>query len=490
MYVAKKITIDLNRPRKEVVHLGQGDSFTRWIELTLLCDGVPYDPTADLDALGIQDGSDSDIIKTVKYIKANGVPGEYEKIPENGTTPAVALMDGKTNVYIVRLDEHATDVPGFAEVFVTFYVEDSDSNVHVLHSFPITIDVVQNTTNATDPGSPYYNIHSFYVKPVGGIPASDLAPDAIGTGLSEEAKEALLACFAHVAWADEHGQEYYDALEEALYPEPEPSTLVSITADYQQDRPIYDTDDLDVIKTSDDLTVTANYSDGSSEVLDDDDYTLSGTLTVGTSTITVSYGSKTTTISVLVSSSVTTGYVAVGNPTIADNILTVENGKYVRSTVPLSPLTGQAWKVRMKLKYTTLSTAFVNIIGGSGSDSFAKTLVVQENATHQYIMYVSADKTSWTFSNMFTGQMSLSTNTWYYFELGYNGTQYYMTVKTGGWDGTVLTNGSKAAESNVLIYGGEYIGFGVNSSVSGFAGQVDLSDCSMYVGDELVWKAV
>ena len=34
----------------------------------------------------------------------------------------------------------------------------------------------------------------------------------------EEAKTALLACFAHVAWTDEHGQDYYDALESALYP--------------------------------------------------------------------------------------------------------------------------------------------------------------------------------------------------------------------------------------------------------------------------------
>ena len=75
---------------------------------------------------------------------------------------------------------------------------------------------------------------------------------------------------------------------------------MSITADYQQDHTIYDTDPLDAIKVSDDLTVTANYSDGSSVVLDDDDYTLSGTLTVGTSTITVSYEGKTTTISVLV----------------------------------------------------------------------------------------------------------------------------------------------------------------------------------------------
>lgn len=38
-------------------------------------------------------------------------------------------------------------------------------------------------------------------------------------GLSSEAKDALLACFEHVAWIDEHGQDYYDALESALYPD-------------------------------------------------------------------------------------------------------------------------------------------------------------------------------------------------------------------------------------------------------------------------------
>lgn len=35
--------------------------------------------------------------------------------------------------------------------------------------------------------------------------------------LSSEVKEALLACFQHVAWTDEHGRDYYDALYEALY---------------------------------------------------------------------------------------------------------------------------------------------------------------------------------------------------------------------------------------------------------------------------------
>ena len=40
--------------------------------------------------------------------------------------------------------------------------------------------------------------------------------DQIEPGLSEAAKQALLACFAHVAWVDEYGQSYYDDLEDAL----------------------------------------------------------------------------------------------------------------------------------------------------------------------------------------------------------------------------------------------------------------------------------
>lgn len=43
--------------------------------------------------------------------------------------------------------------------------------------------------------------------------------DAIAAfeGISDEVKEALLNCFAHVAWNDGSGQPYYDALHDALY---------------------------------------------------------------------------------------------------------------------------------------------------------------------------------------------------------------------------------------------------------------------------------
>ena len=119
--------------------------------------------------------------------------------------------------------------------------------------------------------------------------------DAINakTGLSDEAKQALLTCFENVAWINDQGQDYVDALEAALYP---PANLVSISAVYTQSGTVYDTDTLDSLKS--DLVVTAHYDDSTTEVVTT--YTLSGTLTEGTSTITVSYGGKTTTFEVTV----------------------------------------------------------------------------------------------------------------------------------------------------------------------------------------------
>lgn len=74
--------------------------------------------------------------------------------------------------------------------------------------------------------------------------------------------------------------------------------LSSISAVYTQSGPVYTTDTLDSLTT--DLEVTAHYSDSSTATVAAEDYTLSGTLTAGTSTITVSYGGKATIFSVTV----------------------------------------------------------------------------------------------------------------------------------------------------------------------------------------------
>lgn len=79
------------------------------------------------------------------------------------------------------------------------------------------------------------------------------------------------------------------------------ATLLSISAVYTQSGAVYDTDTLDSLKSN--LVVTANYDDDRSVPVTG--YTLSGTLTVGTSTITVSYGGYTDTFNVTVTSNIT-----------------------------------------------------------------------------------------------------------------------------------------------------------------------------------------
>ncbi len=122
---------------------------------------------------------------------------------------------------------------------------------------------------------------------------SDLKADfeQLEPGLSAEAKAALLACFAKVAWVDEHGQDYYDALEEALYADSYPRITAVFDAGGNV---IYTSDALSSLKQY--TTVTYYETEESAGViLSDSDYTLSGTLQEGQNIITVIYNGKTTT---------------------------------------------------------------------------------------------------------------------------------------------------------------------------------------------------
>lgn len=122
-------------------------------------------------------------------------------------------------------------------------------------------------------------------------------------GLSDDVKTALMAVVNHVGWDNTDGQQYIDALYDALYAVP-PATLVSISAVYTQSGTVYDTDNLNSLKA--DLVVTALYDDQTTKTVTT--YELSGTLTEGTSTITVTYNGKTTTFNVTVTLSRTTRF--------------------------------------------------------------------------------------------------------------------------------------------------------------------------------------
>ena len=196
-------------------------------------------------------------------------------------------------------------------------------------------------------------------------------------GLSDEAKQALLDCFAHVAWTDEHGQDYYDALEEALYPPAPPAELVSISAVYTQSGAVHDTDTLDSLKS--DLVVTATYSDSTTETVTT--YTLSGTLTVGTSTVTVAYGGKTTSFTVTVSECVPsdtyTVYDYIKVKSQANNT-TSEQRIELKSYDDLNALSTEMW-------CATLTGASNN----HGACFFGRR--PDSNSTSSYAFYVNTD---------------------------------------------------------------------------------------------------
>lgn len=117
-----------------------------------------------------------------------------------------------------------------------------------------------------------------------------------GSGLTEDIKTALLQLANKVVYIDANGDDYYQDLYDALYPPAPPATLTSITCVYTQSGTVYDTDTLNSLKS--DLVVTAHYDDQTTATVTS--YTLSGTLTEGTSTITVTYSGKTTTFNVTV----------------------------------------------------------------------------------------------------------------------------------------------------------------------------------------------
>lgn len=217
-------------------------------------------------------------------------------------------------------------------------------------------------------------------------------------GLSEEAKQALLQLAQKVAYIDDQGQTYYDDLYDALYP---PRSLDSIDAVFNQGSTvIYDTASLNSLKQY--LTVTANYSDGTREMLSDSAYTLTGTLTVGTSTVTASYQGKTDTFAVTVTEapvldSITAIYTQSGtvydDDTLdslkADLVVTAHYSDSSTQTVPAADYT---------LSGTlTVGTSIITVSYGGKTTTFNVTV------THAVTMFsVTNNLTNITSSNSAT----------------------------------------------------------------------------------------
>ena len=247
----------------------------------------------------------------------------------------------------------------------------------------------------------------------------------VGGAFSNAAKYALLSLLEKVAYIDENGQEYWDTLEQELFT----VAVSSIAAVYTQSGTVYDTDSLDSLR--DDLVVTADFVDGTSETVTT--YTLSGTLTAGTSAITVTYGGKTTTFNVIVKArtnlattpiswNTASGSYAVisgsdvqikgnnnGWPNVVLNNLIYQNSQtankqvHIICDVVVTGLTSGAYDIRGMLypnqNPTTLSDAVSNT-----SAAFDPTIHIDANGTYHFdSVFIPDNLTKWAGKTGYVG---------------------------------------------------------------------------------------
>lgn len=116
--------------------------------------------------------------------------------------------------------------------------------------------------------------------------------------LTPQIKQSILDLFAKVAYADADGEEYLTPLSNLFFP-----NVASISAVFTQGD-VHVSDGLDALRQN--LVVTATMKDSTQAIVPDTDYTLHGTLQPGLSTITVSYGGKSTTFNCYVIYELTT----------------------------------------------------------------------------------------------------------------------------------------------------------------------------------------
>ena len=163
--------------------------------------------------------------------------------------------------------------------------------------------------------------------------------------LSPAVKAALLQIAEKVAYIDEHGEDYYDALDAAL----NAIAVLQITAVFTQGSAvIYDTDTLDSLKQY--LVVTAYYDDGTSADVTNL-CTLSGSMAEGTNTITVTYEDKTTTFQVT---------------TVQKILYTLSASDFAILSAAYNYSTSNGYPSKTPYPYTSKTDTRLTYIGGNG----------------------------------------------------------------------------------------------------------------------------
>lgn len=399
-----------------------------------------------------------------------GVAGLYSDITRFESE--IEEYSEKVDDYSDKVDDIETNVGGYVTDWLDEHVDPVGSAV-----------VVDNTLSITGAAADAKKVGDELTDVKSDLSDMDDRVTALeqggGSGLTEDIKQALLQIAEKVAYVDGQGQDYYNALEDALYP---PVDLVNISCVYTQSGAVYTTDSLDVLK--DDLVVTAHYDDSSTDTVTT--YTLSGTLTVGTSTITVAYGGKTTTFNVTVSQALEENFVKVNSPVINNKILEKNstNVGYIRTNEVFSPGTSP-WNIKFKFTWGGGGVAFQDFIDTVNSSNEHIRSLLYEISNGNLLPYLaSSGASSWDISSGNVQHITLTANTEYYLDAYFTGTKYGYKISADGetWVDYVATNNTTPIGQDI------YLAFG--RALNGeFTGEIDLSTLEIYIDDEIWWQA-
>ena len=250
-----------NKPLKSIKFPGLNDTYTvPEVDATLATTG------AAADAKKVGDEINDLKADLNKHVLAPN-PSEYNNL--------VANLAGQNIIAVVTLNAGWEDIPVTGMLVNTQYSQNYD------------IQTIYDTSKAG-------NVVTYRtVNRLTKVPFTEWKTVG-GSGLSDDAKSALLACFDNVAWASANGRQLYNNLRIALgyaqYP--------AISAKYEPGHHVVRAGD-DITSLKEYITVTY-YADASSSGIEIDasNYSVSGNLSVGLNTLTVSYNNLIDTISV------------------------------------------------------------------------------------------------------------------------------------------------------------------------------------------------
>ena len=184
------------------------------------------------------------------------------------------------------------------------------------------------------------------------------AVSGISGGLTTDIKNALLGLLDHVAYEGTDGQDYYDALVTA-FDNAAGAESIAVTFSGSNET-FYDTDSLDVLRNY--LTVTATFESGNTRTVTD--YRLTGAMSIGTNTITVSYGGKSATFNV----TTVWGY-KLRTPFVGTGSNSLETHKGVSG--------GNKYTIAIEISYGAIVSGGVNFIFGNRTNGQKNYLGLQ-----------------------------------------------------------------------------------------------------------------